>query len=254
MSPELDCKTDGRIGPGRLTPARARRESMTNLIRSAKRRQINYAERAKFVRQFIKLSFSNRTKFNSAQKRVINRKYKEFIGFKNTHHVKVDARTRKKLANQGYITTEKGVLVDVPRDAEGNPLKGARVRITKQGVTRITVRDRTDTIIGIPPKERFNFADDPCQYVSKLEPSIRKLIRRKSNKTVVRLQFGPYASKSIFRPGNAICDDIYNYLHDDDDKPRDEVIDNLTGIRITTFLVRRKKRASKKKRRSRRNA
>lgn len=111
-------------------------------------------------------------------------------------------RQREELKAHGFRTTDKGVIVDGPRDRRRNPIKGARVEVLKGGVIKTSVGQRRDFIYGFTRKEKKEFAKDPGAFEKKklreleaLLPSLKK-VRKKQ----VRLQWGAYQATKDFAP------------------------------------------------------
>jgi len=170
---------------------------------------------------------------------------------------RADKKTRDEAREHGFHTTQKGVVLDGPRDKRRDPIKGSRVRMLRGGVAQISVGQRRDFIYGFTRKEKQQFAADP----GSMEKTILERLRsrfpqlKRARKPQVRLQWGAYQATKEFSPSYFTSKYFAGVAPEEirregsKAKPR---LDKLTGFHIVIHVPKKspkgKKRATGKRR------
>lgn len=164
---------------------------------------------------------------------------------------RADKATRAELAKHGYRTTKRGVLVDGPRDARSNPIKGSRVKVLRGGVVQTSVGERRDFIYGMTKAEKKRFAKNPEAMEKEIETRMRERfpLLRHVRKIQTRLQWGAYRATKDFAP-SYFTSRYFSQLathRPAKGKKRPKKIDTLTGFHFVVHVRRKKKNGKKKK-------
>lgn len=148
-----------------------------------------------------------------------------------------DKQTREQLKKRGFFTTEKGVIIDGPRDSKRKPIKGAKLDIQSDGTISWTVTRRTkrrittrkDYIVGFTAKEKKEFAANPNAFVKNKTDELKKNKKglQGKGKIQVRLQWGAYQATKDFHQGY-----FMKQSSGWQDRQHKKLHDRLTGLHI----------------------
>lgn len=158
-------------------------------------------------------------------------------------------KQRAELKQHGFRTTERGVIVDGPRDKRRVPLKGSRVKVLSGGVVQTSVGQRRDYIYGFTRAEKKKFADNPEAFTNSKVAELMERFPHLRRKKQIRLQWGAYQATKDFSPNYftatyfaAISPEERRKVGKKKAKPR---ADKLTGLHIVVHVP--KKKAKKKR-------
>lgn len=213
-----------------------------------KPRVSKYAYKAAKIRHFQSLPFAQRSNFTATQKRQITRLWNEKYKYLSTTNLyKVKGKKKRALKERGFDVVEKGVILDNPRDVHNKRIFGARVSVTKDGIVKETIRNRTDHIISFTKDERLRFVKDPEAVLNELRKKTGLKLTKKGPKTkrqFVRLQWGAYAGTIDYD-----LRVLVQYFTDEKTgRVKRRLLNKLTGIHFVTFGRKngKKKTGSKK--------
>lgn len=162
-------------------------------------------------------------------------------------------KQRDELRAHGFRTTNKGLVIDGPRDRRREKISGAKTEILKGGVVKFSVGQRRDFIYGFTRKEKKEYAKDPEAFEKK---KIRELMDQfpslRRRKKQVRLQWGSYQGTKNFAASYFTA----KYFSDISGEERSTArrqkrraqprIDKLTGFHIVIHVADKPKRRKKK--------
>jgi hypothetical protein len=181
--------------------------------------------------------------------RQVNRKYNQLKRVPWYLEQKATAKQRKILKERGHRVTDKGVIVDGPRNKYREKIPGSKMSIGKDGTIKWTItkrvkqRDgsykqitasRRDFIVGLTAAEKKEFALDPQAFIDKKLAELKEryptLARRA--KIQVRLQWGAYQATKDFSPN------VFGpkYLHKWMPKEQEHKLDKLTGLHFVIHV------------------
>ncbi len=217
------------------------------------RHKINWKKRAAKIRRFRSLPFSNTTNFTPAQKAKITHLWFD-TGYKYRSPAnirKVGKIARKKLKDAGFDVEEKGLVLEPPRDARGNRIKGVRISASKKGVVRQSVGKRTDYAVPVEKK-------DLGEIVRRKDPEnlIRQILKKagvpapgntntktyKRKKTRVRMRLNINGNQT----GIMAFKDISRYLAFMRSKDPNLFRAGFIAIEVSVYHVGKKKKRRKK--------
>lgn len=159
--------------------------------------KISHIDKLKFVAKYKKIS-------DPSNERAISREYKSLRQFP-LHLLRPANKTqRDELKRRGFFVTEKGVIIDGPRDANRQPISGAKLTISKTGdMIFISKNKRKDFISGFTKEDKKEFAKDPNTFIARRVEELKKKYPTLRNaKTIqVRIQWGAYQATKDFYPG-----------------------------------------------------
>ncbi len=220
--------------------ARKRQSDKSNSTRTRRRSQpgtkLSHEQKLQFVsRHYPTIDPDN--------KRAVSERYKQLIRFPLYLQRPVKSESnREELKKRGFVVTEKGVVVDGPRDAHRQPIKGTRVSIGKGGVVKFAIKRRRDFIVGFTAAEKKEFAKDPDAFtkkklaeLSKSNPSLGRAKRPQ-----VRLQWGAYQATKDFT--TTYFSKRYFAAQGTNAEKK---IDKLTGLHIVIHIPRERKSHAK---------
>lgn len=221
----------------------ARRDQSISSKRS--HRAPTHAEKLAFIRRYGKPAT------DPTNERSVSRQYHKLKQYPFELERKADKQTRAALKERGFFTTQRGVIIDGPRDSKRRPIKGARLRITKDGTVITTVKDRRDYIIGLTKAERKEFAKNPDAVMARKEKELRAKYPKigKRRKIQARLQWGAYQATKDFSPRVFSAKYFAKWLP----REREHKIDKLTGLHFTVHVPREKGKRKHGKRKNRRS-
>lgn len=176
--------------------ASKRQSGSSTIIRLAprKRKPIPHDEKLRFLSQYGAIS-------DPTNKKSVDQKYRTFKKFPLYLQRPADKKQREELKQRGFFVTGKGVIIDGPRNAKREPIKGAKFEVLHDGVVKWSYKDRRDYIVGFTAKDKKEFARDPDAFVKKKEAELRAhypTLARKKFQT--RLQWGAYQATKDFHP------------------------------------------------------
>lgn len=203
-----------------------------SISRPRKHRKITHDEKLAFISQYKRVS----DPFNT---RSVDKQYRTYRKFPLYLQKSANKQQRAELKKRGFFTTEKGVIIDGPRDARRKPIKGSRFEILSDGVVKYSVKQRRDYIIGFTKKEKKEFAIDPKGFVARKEKEFRaKHLRTKIRGGLqTRLQWGAYQATKDFTP--TAFSNRYPYI---ESKVKGQMIqDRMTGLHIVVHVTKGRK-------------
>lgn len=211
-----------------VTPHHRRIIPLTSRKRKSR---ISHAEKLRFISQYKRVA-------DPTNKKSVDNQYRTYKKFPLYLQRPANKSQRAELKKRGFFVTEKGVIVDGPRDAKRKPIKGAKLSIQSDGTIKWSIKDRRDYIVGLTNAEKKEFARDPNALIK------RKLTELKSRnptlagkkKIQVRLQWGAYQATKDFHAG--YFTKRYGHVPERDKK---RVQDRLTGLH---FVVHSRASAS----------
>jgi len=215
------------------------------------------AKRARPISHVDKLAFIRKhgNHVDPTNTRQVTRKYNELKRVPWNLEKKATARQRRELKERGFRITDKGVIVDGPRDVRRKPIKGAKLEILRDGVVKWQVKQRRDYVIGLTKKEKREFANDPKTFMDRKVKELREkyptLKRIPPSKIQKRLQWGSYQGTKDFAPSEWNRGTTLKRIVDElvkNKKSARGASDKLTGIHLVVHIPRkRKKRKGKRK-------
>lgn len=170
--------------------------------------------------------------------RAVNRQYKKLKSFPLDLQKPANKEQRAGLKKRGFFTTEKGVIVDGPRDAKRKPIKTRRFAVLGKGEgVKWTVNGRRDYIIGLSNAERKEFAENPAAFLKAHKEMMREKYSdfRNARDVQTRLQWGAYQATKDFVP--SYFSKRYPYI--ESPVKGKKVLDRLTGIHYVIHLPRK---------------
>ena len=203
---------------------------------------MSHAEKLALVSKYKRVS-------DPTNKRSVAKQYRTLKAFPLDLQKPANKAQKKELRKRGFFTTDKGVVVDGPRDSRRRPVKARRFAVIGKGEgVKWTVNGRRDYIIGLTPAERKAFAADPKVFLK----AHRKMMRetypdfRKARDIQVRLQWGAYQATKDFAPSMFWTSDT---LGREQKLMKHGKTDKLTGLHYVIHLPRkqRKKIRARKK-------
>jgi len=179
--------------------------------------------------------------------RAVSRQYNKLKQYPFELERKADSKTRDALKARGFFTTKRGVIVDGPRDSRRHPIKGARLRINKDGTVIWSVKQRRDYVVGLTKAERREFAKNPEAVIARKEKELRKSVGAR-RKIQTRLQWGAYQATKDFSPRVFSAKYFAKWLP----REQEHKMDKLTGLHFTVHVPRQKTKGKRhgKRRRS----
>jgi hypothetical protein len=220
------------------------RQRQTDKQNSTRKRQRSQA--APRVDHETKLKFvvKHYPQIDPDNTRAVSRRYRELIRFPLYLQRPVENKsTRDELKRRGFFVTEKGVIVDGPRNVHRQPIKGSRVRVSKNGTVVFSNKRRRDFIVGFTPAEKKEFAKDPDKFTKKKLDELRKSnpSLRRVKRPQVRLQWGAYQATKDFT-ANYFSKQYFAARR----RTQEKKIDKLTGLHIVIHIPRERKTSAKK--------
>lgn len=222
--------------------ARYRQQTRTGIIRlspsARKSRAPSHDQKLAFISKYERVPDPYNT-------RAVNRRYSTLRKFPLYLQRPANKSTREHLKERGFFVTQKGVIIDSPRDSKRKQIKGAVLDIQsdatiKWTVTRETKKQRTirsDYIIGFTKKEKREFAANPNAFIEKKKAELKKtkagLRGKRDSQIQVRLQWGAYQATKDFHQG--YFTKRYSHLPERDLK---RVHDRLTGLHIVVHSTK----------------
>jgi hypothetical protein len=155
---------------------------------------------------------------------------------------------RAELKARGHRVTDKGVIIDSPRDAERKQISGAKFQIQKGGIIKWSVRQRRDYIVGFTKKEKKDFAKDPQSVIARTLAKLRKenpSFKGLKRKPQVRLQWGAYQAQKDFSIRQFFASDTGWRISQAEKKPTKknrEAYDILVGLHIVIHVPKARKK------------
>lgn len=190
--------------------------------------RISHADKLRFLSQYKRIS-------DPSNRKSVDKQYRTYKKFPLYLQRSANESQRRELKKRGFFTTDKGVIIDGPRDARRKPIKGAKLSIQKDGTVKWSVKDRRDYIVGLTRKEKQEFAVNPNALIKrKLEELKRNNpTLAKSRNIQVRLQWGAYQATKDFHAAAF----TKRYGHE----PEKQIKDRLTGLH---FVIHSKRSAA----------
>lgn len=215
---------------------------------SSKKHRATHEEKLRFLSQFKRIP-------DPTNRRSVSRQYRELNRFAHLHH-KANKQAREAARERGFFVTDKGIIIDGPRDGHRNRIKGARQRITTHGEVVWSVGNRRDFIVGLTRAEKKEFAANPTAFTDKKIEELRSrypLLRSvPKSKIQVRLQWGAYQAQKDFNPSafsRMTTWEQFRAMHGAGRSRRKGDVDRLTGLHIVVHLPNGKKTQTKSTRR-----
>jgi hypothetical protein len=225
---------------------RVTKQIIPSVAKSRKATGISHDEKLKVISKYKRVT-------DPTNKKSVAKQFAAVKSFPLHLQKKADKKQRAELKEHGFFTTEKGVIIDGPRSADRQPIKGTRFAIHKGGVVSFTNKKKTakgeyirrDYVAGFTAKEKKEFAKNPAAFMKKKEAELKKSLRglMGKKKIQVRLQWGAYQATKDFHP--AYFTKRYQELPARDFK---RVKDRLTGMHIVVHERKRKTSSGGKKR------
>lgn len=228
---------------------------------SAKRRKprVSHDDKLRFISQYKRVP-------DPYNKKSVDKQYRTLRKFPLYLQRKADKEQRVELKRRGFFVTEKGVIIDSPRDTKRKQIPGAKFSIQSDATikwtvtrrTKKTVHIRSDYIIGLTKAEKKEFARNPDKLIArKLEElKARNPRLRKKRDIQVRLQWGAYQATKDFHSG--YFTKRYGHVPERDKK---RVADRLTGLHFVVhsskhltglhITVKERKHGKRRKKKSR---
>lgn len=202
-----------------------------SISRPRRSRKITYDQKLAYISQYKRIS-------DTSDKRSIDKLYRTYKKFPLYLQKSANKEQRAELKRRGFFTTDKGVIIDGPRDARRQPIKGAKFQILSDGVVKYSTKQRRDYIIGFTKAEKKEFAANPAAFVRQKEKEFREnhpnLKIRGSIQT--RLQWGAYQATKDFTPSS--FSNRYPYI---ESKVKGQAIqDRMTGLHIVVHVTKGK--------------
>lgn len=169
------------------------------------------------------------------------------------HYTKPATKAQRELLKKkGFFTTKKGVVIDGPRDAHRQKIKGSRFEILSDGTIKFSIKQRRDYIVGLTAKEKKQFAADPHLFTQSIVKRLReKYPSLKGTRPEVRLQWGAFQGTKGFSPHYfskmyfaAISPEEQREQPRGKRKPR---LDKLTGIHVVIHIPKKKAKRGRKR-------
>lgn len=158
---------------------------------------------------------------------------------------KVTRSQAKTLKARGFITERNRVVVDGPRDRNRKKIKGARMRVAKDGTVSWRTKERTDYIVGLTPKEKKDFASssNPDSYIADVLKRLRaKHPGLRGKRVQRRLQWGAFQATKDYSP-NYFTKTYFSKISPEDKRHNRKTprIDKLTGFHFVVHTPAKKK-------------
>lgn len=213
----------------------ARQKSQARILsRRRPHRKLTRDDKLRFISQYQRV----KDPFNT---RAVNRQYKKLKSFPLELQKPASKEQRAGLKKRGFFTTEKGVIIDGPRDGHRKPIKARRFAVLGKGEgVKWTVNGRRDYIIGLSSAERKAFAANPAAFLKAHKAMMRATYHdfRNARDVQTRLQWGAYQGTKDFVP--SYFTKRYPYIESPVKGKR--VLDRLTGIHYVIHLPRAKRK------------
>ncbi len=215
-------------------------------------RKINWKKRAAKIRHFRSLPFSNTANFTKTQKATITRLWFD-SGYKYRSPAnvrKIGEVARRKLKASGFDVEEKGLVLEPPRDARGDRIKGVKLSVTKKGAVKQKTGKRTDYSVPADKKELAEIVrrKDPEKLIRKMlkaagvaAPGNTNTKTYKRKKTRVRMRLNINGNQT----GIMAFKDISRYLAFMKAKDPDLFKRGFVAIEISVYDVGKKKKRRK---------
>lgn len=210
-----------------------RAPQVASVSRPRRSRKPSHEQKLAFISQYKRVS----DPFNY---RSVDKQYRTYKKFPLYLQKSANKEQRTELKKRGFFVTEKGVIIDSPRDARRKQIKGSKFQILEGGVIKYSTKQRRDYIIGFTKKEKKEFASDPKGFVARKEKEFRKQhpnlkIR---GKLQTRLQWGAYQATKDFTPTS--FSNRYPYI---ESKVKGQAIqDRMTGLHIVVHVTKGKRK------------
>lgn len=215
-----------------------------SIARPRSHRAPSHAEKLTFIRRYGKPAA------DPTNERAVTRQYNKLKQYPFELERKADSKTREALKERGFFTTKRGVIVDGPRDSKRQPIKGAKLTISKDGTVKWSVKQRRDYVVGLTKKERREFAKNPEAVIARKEQELRERFPSvgKRRKIQTRLQWGAYQATKDFSPRVFTAKYFAKFLP----REQEHKMDKLTGLHFTVHVPRTKPKGKRygKRRRS----
>lgn len=209
----------------------------------------SHADKLKFISQYKRVS-------DPTNKKSVDRQYQTLKKFPLYLQRSASESQRRELKKRGFFVTQRGVIIDGPRDTRRKPIRGAKLSIQSDGTIKWSIKNRRDYIIGLTRAEKKEFARNPNELIKrKLEELKAKNPTLRNKKNIqIRLQWGAYQatkdfSASHFTKRYATTEKqtaahdrltgLHFVVHQHTKKPS---MEHLTGIHITVKHGKRKKK------------
>lgn len=219
-----------------------RRKSIPRSISpSRESRKVPHAEKLRFLSQYKRVS-------DPTNIRSVAKQYATFKRFPLYLQKTANKEQRAELRKHGFFTTDKGVIIDIPRTAKREPIKGMKFDVLKGGVVTYRNGSRRDYIVGFTKAEKKEFAKDPAKFSDEFEKKWRKKIvgwvaPKKIRDFQLRLQWGAYQATKDFSPRS--FSGRYPYI--ESMVKGKAVQDRMTGFHIVVHVYQSKRAYRKRK-------
>lgn len=191
----------------------------------ATRNAPSHVEKLRFVSRFKNV--------DPTSKSAVSRAYSSLKKIEHLHRP-ATKKQRQDLKRAGFHTTDKGVIIDGPRNVDRKPISGSKLEIQKDGIIKWSTKQRRDLTVGLSTKEKKIFVQNPKSYIQNLLEKLRKThpsLKKAGDKIQVRLQWGAYQATKDFSPTQFTK--AYPFLLERrSTKAKSAVMDRLTGIHI----------------------
>lgn len=212
---------------------------------SSKTGRVTHEEKLNFLSQFKRID-------DPTNKRSVSAQYNALKRVAPYLHREASPEAVAQAKKRGFFTTEKGIVVDGPRDGRRNPIPGAKFRLTKDGTAVWSVNSRRDFIVGLTRAEKKEFAKHPSEFVEKKLSELRETIPTlrgvPRSKIQVRLQWGAYQGTKDFSPNEfarLTTFQQFRAMHGVGRKRKASDVDRLTGLHIVVHLPKGKSNVGK---------
>lgn len=224
--------------------------------RAPTKRSISHsARRAKSHVDKLRTLSSIGVRVDPTNKRAVTKKYRELSKFPPHLFHKANKDDRERLKKKGFFVTDKGVIIDGPRDRKRKPIATRRFDITSYGDIKWSVNGRRDYIVGLTPKEKIEFAKDTKAFIKKHRALMRERYPdfREASDIQVRLQWGAYQATKDFVPGREIqtggkdTDKQFRLLRREKTGGKNDI---LTGLHYVIHVTKKTRQKRRKRRRT----
>lgn len=162
---------------------------------------------------------------------------------------KATKEQRAMLKERGFFVTKKTVVIDRPRNAQRDKIKGARFSILKSGTIKFSVKQRRDYTYGLTKKEKKQFAESPDSFIKDLLARLKTENRtlRDSIRPAIRLTWGAFQGTKSFS-ASYFTKNYFGSVSPEEERnvknkrKRKKRLDKLTGITFVVHVPKRRKK------------